>query len=235
MTRKAKPVTSEFGDPFDKTDFIHAGLYFLASGDYLFRWKDNGRVNQKCLTAPDVSAAFTKTEIDSGWVPAGIMRHGYGDRGPWAVLAIPPAREEITLLKPGGESETLSVMFPHLVMVGIDKVYYLVAMDGAFAPNNKACMAPFTNIHPDHKICWGTNVPPAAGVQSMMKAWRMFIELPFNGDLASGKSMRHDRDIRTAWGKFSRKHQWPVTDLVPTRQTVDAIIQNILRGSNYAN
>ncbi|BCY18663.1 hypothetical protein hrd7_25120 [Leptolinea sp. HRD-7] len=215
---------------FEKNSAIKAVLYFMESGDYIFKWKEDGRISHKCLAAPDVSAAFSKSEIDSGFIPSGVIRHGYGTNGPWAVLEIEPAREEITLINPGGNPETISVMFPRLMMVGAGKDYYLVALTDPFiVPEAKAFRAPFTNVHPDHRICWGLNNPPVAEVSNMKKAWRLFIESGFNADLAAGKSRQFDNDIRKAWKKYSKKPAWPITDLMPARETVGSIIKDILR------
>lgn len=233
MKNKATAVESlSETDPFENSPIISAALYFMASGDYLFRWKDGTRINQKCLAAPDVTAAFSGTEVDSGWMPAGILRHGYGARGPWAALEIPPTRQQITMIQPDGKEKMISVVFPRLLMIGLDKTYYLTALDSPFKPNGKVYMAPFTNIYSDHRICWGSNMPMTAGAETMQKAWRLFIELPFNGDLANGKSVAHTHDIRTAWRKYSKAEEWPVNDLVVLRVTADQLIRNIIGGES---
>ena len=53
-----------------------AELYFLPGGHYLFRRRSAAGVTSKFVTAPDVAAAFTGQEMDSGWLPPGVMRIG---------------------------------------------------------------------------------------------------------------------------------------------------------------
>lgn len=217
-------------DAFNKSDHIQAALYFMESGDYLFRWRQDKVIQQKTVTSPDVAAAFTQSEVDSGWLPSGILRHGHAAGGAWAILEIPPARREVTILNPGNSIKTLSIVFPRLIMLGMEKTYWLFAVNDLPDPGSRiAYHAPFANVYGDHHICWGNNIPPEAGISTMQNAWKMFIETPFNSDLATDKSKHYPANILVAWERYQEELRYPMTDLVLLQTPINEVVNRILR------
>lgn len=240
-------------DDIFHSNSVRGALYFLNSGDYLFRWREEatygsiiGRIRTKCLAAPDVNAAFSHNEIDSGWMPAGIRRYGYGPVGRWCVFSIPAGRVGITLLNPpitlsrestqsasslqeGGE-KWLEICTPELVLLGMGKKYFLFAINGPFSPDQPVYHAPFPNVYDHGEICFGENHTPEIEPGNMDAAWRLFIDTPFNADLVNGKSVSGKDDVRTSLMRFARRRSYPVTDLIPYHNTIGEMIEYLIRG-----
>lgn len=233
-------------DKIIRSDNVKAALYFLASGDYLFRWQDAGSsrfdrdlgLHSKCLSEIDVSSAFGHKEIDSGWLPAGVIRWGFGPAGRMCVSEIPAQTIKITMEKavPAAGKKTrvkkytFKLATPHMVLVGTGTRYAIFALDGPFTPGRAAFHAPFPNINGSGWICFGsTNKVPEAKPENMAAAWKLFVDAPFNDHQRDGKSKSHPDDIRNALMECAGKAEYPLSDLVPMHSTIGALVDNIAR------
>lgn len=206
-----------------------ASLHFLGSGHYLFRYLEDGREASKFVTAPDVAAAFSMKEIDTGWLPAGMVRTGQNAGGPWFVYSTPPQKVKISL----DDNITLTVPVPRLALVGIGGSYSLAAMHTKhFDPDALVYEAPFPNVYLGGKICWGTNTPPEAQPENARKVWELFFESHFNADLKEKKSKAHSKDVRDMLRALdhNQARTYPVSDLLSMNISVERWAEKVIGG-----
>ena len=209
-----------------------AELYFLPGGHYLFRRRSAAGVMSKFVTAPDVAAAFTGQEMDSGWLPPGVLRIGQHARGPWYVYSAPAQRLRLALTTPEGIQE-IEIPIPRTVLIGYGESCYLAALrEDHFDPTARLCHAPFPNLYNELRICWGDNTPPEVNIQSAAKTWKLFFDAPFNGHLTGGKSQAYPDDVRRQLLALavSKRRRYPARDLVETRFTINSLLDALQRG-----
>ncbi len=203
-----------------------AALYFLPQGHYLFRWREpSGLSGSKFVTADDLQAAFALSERDTGWLPPGIVRAGYGKYGDWFVLFAPPQKIATHLLDIG----SLTIPVPALLLAGTGRSYYLWALAEPLSPQARIYDAPFPNVHDGGKICWGNNTPPQASPANAQAAWKLFFESPFNGHLVQGKTRRHSDDVRKLLVKLKGKQKFPLRELAAGRGTLASNIERLFK------
>ncbi|KAM3090293.1 hypothetical protein ACKFKG_30345 [Phormidesmis sp. 146-35] len=190
---------------------------FVANGMYVYKRKVSDHLlafEYKCLSPETLQRAFHIERIDTGWLPNSVVRCGSNTAGEWAVLFMPPAQQTIALQETG----TVQVPLPGMVMVGVGRDYRIWAVaTKQFEPDAVGYHAPLPNVYDNGRICWGTNRPPIASPQNIIKAWELFISSPFNGDLAYGKSRSHHSDVRQQLTALSRRRRktYPTNDLMP--------------------
>ncbi len=216
-------------DPFDNPH-VRGALYLSDLGDYIFRYKEEnavGAVVVKNLREPEVSAAFTRQGSDSGWIAPGIIRAGASSKGPWYVYRSSPDVRRVRFY----DNEEFVVPVPSLVLISAPKGQYLFALMGDIyeMKNLTVYHAPFPNVHPDGKICWGNTGVPGIDQDQAQKTLDRFFESAFNGDMVSDKSQRHRQDVRKQLEKVAGKRRYPVSDLVSTgfklEEALTAIIE----------
>lgn len=219
--------------------YAMGALYFLHSGDFMFRYRaqEKNRFRDqrvvegaKFVTVRDVQAAFGGADVDSGWIPGGILRCGYCARGDWFVYGAPARQVSIQVVMSSGRQRKLPVALPTTVMVGVGMQYYLWAVPFGLSPDSALCHAPLPNIHPSGAICWGQNTPPKAHHRQAEEAWRLFFESLFNGDLAAGKSERFAEDVRRALAFVARRKldEYPRADLVRTNRSLRMVLRELV-------
>jgi hypothetical protein len=201
---KTQPNTPE-------TFAFEAALYFL-EGHYLFKYPGPDKLTSKFISHADVVSAFSKEQVDTGWLPTGILRTGHGRKGSWFVYAAPP--QAITHNFPGNQ---LTLPIPATVLVGVGKTYCLWALKGAVTPGSRLFNAPFPNVHGDGRICWGSNPVREAEPGIAPAAWGLFFSSPFNRDLVQGKSKSFPEDIAEQLTNLAATgaRKYPLSDLVP--------------------
>lgn len=206
---------------------VTAAVYFTNQGHYIFKHKKNdGQVVSKNLRATEVSSAFTLETMDSGWITTGIQRTGFNTQGSWFVFFMPPCRNELKLDK---TDTYYSVPIPGTLLIGAKKTLYLFAMDGQeFDPKGKVYTAPFPNIYPDGKICWGKNRTPAVEASKALEVWKLFFLSPFNGDLASGKSKKYPQDVREQLKALAGKRTYPTRTMKVCFTSVEELITRMI-------
>lgn len=207
----------------------------IADDQYLFRHREGEREILKFVSPAAVRAAFSHEPIDSGWLPAGTVRWGLDLAGHWAVHFVPAQIHTLRFSPAPGFADTsgliqLRVPLPPLVFMGYATTYHVWALaHQGFNPHLNLHHAPLPNVHPDGLICFGANLPPDAA--RIGQAWQLFLEAPFNGDLASGKSRAQPNDVRVQLRSLADAHRpkYPLRDLVPTVQTVERAVEALLR------
>lgn len=190
-----------------------AALYFLDTGQFLFRSvQDTGAVTTKYLNMRDVQAAFRGNSEDSGWLPPGILQHGYSTGGPWYFCRFAP---QVVTIQLNGTDETLSIPIPGTILIGHGGNHFMFAYRGKLQPSSGLYKAPFPNVHSDGRICFGNNQPPEVDMQNAERAWKLFFSSPFNADLTDGKSIKHPKDVTELLREIAGRKQFPERDLVP--------------------
>jgi len=216
--------------PNEPSFTANAELYFLPAGHFLFRRRTETGVESKFVTLADVAAAFTQVEQDSGWIPAGVQRHGFNKNGNWFVYWRPAQIVTITLDE-GNRYDKLTIPIPVTVMIGDGRRFHLFASNGEFSPGAPVFRAPFPNIHEDHSICWGNNTPADAKPESAAAAWNLFFTAPFNNHLVEGKSKKRKKDVREALRSLNGKRRYPVGDLIADRSgTIGKLVSRVIGG-----
>lgn len=209
---------------------VQGALYFL-DGHYLFRYGDGKKIRSKFVTSKDLAAAFSQTEQDTGWITPGIVRMGSCTRGTWSVYSAPEQKVTIGL----SEAESLEIPIPRTVWLGIEDAHFVWALkDRRFEPGAQAYHAPFPNVHPDGRICWGQNRIPKADPKKVRGIFELFFGSLFNGDLVGNKSASQPNDVRIALRELAEKKArgYPVHDLVPGGlNKIGSLIENKIKGA----
>lgn len=211
----------------DKPKFdVFASLHFMPSGDYLFVDYEQAGQRSKFLTVDAVRTAFTSLGQDTGWMPAGLVRHGHGEKGMWYVYSAPGQKVDIQL---GGAQ--LTVPLPRTVLVHYDRVVRLFAMaSSSFEPGEQAYKLPFPNVYDDGRVCWGQNTVPAAEPMRARDTWKLFFSgTAFNHDLSNGKSRTYERDVCQLLETLQGKGKFPASELVKMgKKTIGKVIEEIM-------
>lgn len=206
-----------------------ASLHFMPSGDYLFIDRAGGQT-AKFVTAPDVVAAFSKRQPDTGWLPAGVVRTGYKSGSPFVVYSAPAQKYTVQF---ADHDAPLEIPLPRTVLLSYgDRKHKIWALgEKIFSPNAQAYHAPFPNVYSNGAICWGQNAPPLVDPQDARKAWQMFFDSAFNNHLSNGKSQSHPLDVRGLLRALAERkaRKYPLDDLQFCGRTVGYMIDAELR------
>jgi PRTRC genetic system protein B len=222
--------TQMFIEPVEKPAFEVQGVLYFLDGHYLFTYPSSSGNVSKFVTAPDLAAAFSQTEQDTGWFTSGVVRAGHHAKGDWFVYTA--SEQTVDVILDAQSSEVFKVAIPRTVLLGIDRVYYLWALKGKyFLPNEVAYHAPFPNIYQNGKICWGQNTPPQASGKSIREAWELFFKAPFNADLSANKSRSHSGDVRDTLRKLAetKARAYPKDDLIFAGAMIGSLVEAILK------
>jgi hypothetical protein len=210
-----------------------AALYFY-TGQYVLktREKETGGERVRYLSPADVRSAFTGERLDTGWIPASIVRCGSTVAGPFAVAYFPASRHTIGLLGDDGSLVPITVPVPPLVVFGRGSYWIWAVTTPAFDPKARLYHAPFPNVFGEGRICFGANNPPRPSYDALGAARDLFLNTPFNGNEAGHRSKAHPEDVRVMLGELARcrAEKYPYADLVPTDagRTVTAAIERLL-------
>jgi hypothetical protein len=208
---------------------VRGTLYFLEA-DYLFRYQNDSGMKTKFLTSSDLAAAFSQSEQDTGWLPAGVVRCGDSPKGKWFVYSAPAQTVEAIL---DADGKTITFPIPRTVLMGIGNIYYFWASKSKhFSADEHAYLAPFSNVYPDGRICWGANTPAAAAPKIARAVWELFFKAPFNADLAAGKSREEKNDVRKVLCRLAAdsSRNYPLNDLVDMGRRIVDLVEEIKGG-----
>jgi len=197
---------------------VIAELQFLRTGMYRFINHGEDQRQDKFVTALDVAAAFTQQDHDSGWLPEGIQRKGYCPKGQYYVYFIPAAKTSISVLS-NGETHLLKIPLPSMVMMGIGRAHFIVAVkEKSFSPNAVTYHAPLANVHINQGgICWGDNTPPKVTADMARKAWELFISSRFNNHLSGQKVAHYDTCVLDLLFELNNTKRFPMSRLLSAR------------------
>ena len=187
--------------PRDGLVRISAALFFLGSNEmFAFYWRDahDGKQHCKLLPADAVRASFNPMPFDSGWLPPGTLRFGIDAAGTrWFAIAIAPSRSPLSIIDNDLGLQQGEVPLPGFIFTGCGGNYWIWAVkDAEVTAQTELYHAPLSNVGTNGSICFGANRPPEADGSTILQAFHLFLDSPFNGHLASGKSRKHQGDIR---------------------------------------
>lgn len=66
--------------------------------ELLYVYRQDGKTLSKFISPEDMARAYAKLAYDTGVIPDGIMRMGYGQHGWWGILKTPPQIVEMSFL-----------------------------------------------------------------------------------------------------------------------------------------
>lgn len=209
---------------------IEGGLIFSGGQTFFFHQDERGEHHFKCLSGENLRIAFTLENIDSGWVPPGIVRCGTNTQGQWFVKFVPPQKHNLVLTDDKGNKTTLEgVPLPGLIFGGCGSSYYVWATTEAeFNPLSLCYHAPLSNLYDDGRVCYGDNQVQAASNKMAGPAWWLFLNSPFNNHLSQNKSARYPTDVRRQLLEVhkSQAEIYPVDDLRHLRSSRDFTIED---------
>ncbi len=211
---------------------IPAQLLFLP-GQYLLVTRVAEAVTYKFLSPEAVTSAFSNEPIDSGWLPANIMRWGRSERGEWAMQFYPPRRYNIVFSNIRSKSISLNVPMPGFVFLGCGNDYWIWAVLGKqFDPQSQLYHAPLPNVMPSGAICFGDSSFPPCSSQGIGEASRRFWNSAFSDHAVDDKSKSCPKDVRQhLWLLHEHKSKhYPTKDLIRfSLQTVNSQVEQILQ------
>src|SRR6185437_11568294 len=124
------------------------GVLVLAEGTYIFCHQEGAAVTTKILTPGVVRAAFLDEPVDTGFLPASVVRSGTTAQGAFCVAFYPPARHQLRVTN-GAMEEELDVPLPGMVFAGKGASYWVWAVPGAtFSPALQVYEPPLPNVYP---------------------------------------------------------------------------------------
>jgi hypothetical protein len=221
--------------------YAMGSLMFLRGGDFLWQYRKEiteyqGRVSRALegatfLTIQDVQNSLGGADIDTGWIEPGVLRCGYCAEGDWFIFHGDAQEKTLQVRMENGKVRKLTLPIPPTVLIGVGRRYYLFAAPGGFSVNSVLAEAPFPNIHDSGLICWGQNGVPKAHHRFARMAWNLFLDSLFNGDLANGKSKKHENDVRKMLAEVARQKldRYPVDDLVAKHHhTLDGLVHRLI-------
>jgi hypothetical protein len=93
---------------------------------------------------------------------------------------------------------------------------------------------PLPNLYDDGRICWGSVQKLQAqnfSSATLDEDWKVFLGTPFGSHNVSRRSKSHPADVRQKYLEMEQKKSrvYPKADLLPTRYTVQEVIQELLK------
>lgn len=159
--------------------WANSALYSIGSNaELLFVHRGDGSLRSKFVRPHDVARAYSNTQFDTGNIPEGVRRFGYGAHGMWVVY-VQPARMVDMIFR---EDDPIHVPIPATLLVGVGKSYRIFAIDNPRSDLGKVKVfhAPFDNVYEDGRICWGSNpVPAVSSAETAPLVWELFFRAPF--------------------------------------------------------
>ncbi len=217
QTIEAELLRDLLSNPLQGWKELDAAI-LISKGRYFYQRRDGCHpetYTYKSLSPETISAAFNTQTSDSDWMLPGtvqVVRHGRNVTGSWAVLWIPPGKQELTL-----EDQTrLNAPLPGMVMIGVEQKYWITAIATKDFDQSAHCYhTPLPNVYNEGQVCWGINQPSIASPQTIATAWDLFITSPFNTHLTMGKSRKHSSSVCAQLKSLHSRKTYPVNDLLP--------------------
>lgn len=215
--------------PKDGLIKINAALLFLGNEEMFAYYRRDeqygGEPRCKLVAADAVRAAFHAMPFESGWMPPGTLRFGISATGTrWLSIFVPPGRRMIQVVDNDLGLLSVEVPLPGFVFTGYGRDYWIWAVkDESVTAQTGLYHAPLSNVDADGRICFGVNSVPEADGATILQAFHLFIESPFNGHTAASKSRKHKGDVRYQLTELAAQHAecYPLDDLLGMAATRD--------------
>lgn len=186
-------------------------------------WHDpkEGTQHVKLVDPQVLQAAIGSIPIDSGFLPEHVLRLGISRKGKaWMLMHQPPRASHLLIERDRDEERaSIELELPGCLFFGVGDLYFLWAVKrGELSAETPLYRFPLPNIAESGQLCFGENTPPIACWPSILPALSLFLNSPFNGHWAQGKSRVHAGDIRERLLALaaSSSPQFPEEELVPT-------------------
>ena len=205
-------------------------------------WRDEKGHHPKLVDPQVLRAAIGAIPVDSGYLPEHVLRLGTSPRGQYWMLVSQPSRAyQLLIERKEQEHVSLELSLPGCLFFGLGEEYYLWAVkSGPLGAETLLYHFPLPNIAPSGLLCFGANTPSRVSWPSILPAFFLFLESPFNGHWAQEKSTVHPGDIRErlltlaaqAPACFSDEELVPILDYRGSSQptSLDAHLKRIVRG-----
>lgn len=214
---------------------VKAALLFVGKGEmFILHSQEQG---PKWLTRETVRSAFSLIPTDSGMLPPGVFRYGTGMNGePWMAISIPPAYYTLQLIQFAPTLISLHIPLPGFVFAGRERSYFLWAVkEPIIRAETSVYVAPLPNVAATGQVCYGNVSPPRVSGDSMLPAFRLFMDSLFNGHHVDYRSRTYPGDIRYLLEEIAREKQrtYPYDDLLPVsfrrgQATVEDVLSSII-------
>lgn len=179
-------------------------------------WRDQqGQQHVRLIDPQALRAAVGNMPFDSGYLPAHTLRVGMTRTGKrWMAVFQPPRSYRLTLELAGSEQrveqQTIELGLPGCVVFGKAETYWVWAVKaGPLTTGSHLYCFPLPNISEEGLLCFGENTPPPVDWNTFLSAFFLFVDSPFNGHWAQGKSTRHAGDIRERLLQLGRSQADP--------------------------
>ena len=193
---------------------------FITEGQYLLCTRTGkNELSVKGISSQILRLAFVGEPVDSDWLPSGIVRCGSGPDGPFFVKFIPAGVQQLFLATTDPATPTMVALpLPPLIFAGCHMTYFVWALrESTCNPKSVLYNAPFSNVYPDGRVCFGQNRPPAVSAKTFEAAWQLFLDAPFNADLCHNKSAAFPQNVHLQLKAVATNkgiETYPVHDLI---------------------
>lgn len=181
-----------------------------------------------------IDSLHTRVTFSTGLISTSCLGIRYGSNYEDVVEYRPPQLTGIWL---DSITEPLRVPLPGLIMVrrtynGARPDYHLYAVKRRpESTQDRLFNVPLSNVYDSHEICWGSVRKvslEALQSTSLTEDWKALFGTSFGGHSAGRKSKSFPLDVRQKLIELDQKKakRYPVTDLVPTKFTVDHLLGN---------
>lgn len=183
--------------------------------EILYTYRKDDMILSKFVSPENVARAYAKISYDTGDIPIGIMRMGYGPNGYWGFLRSPGRMVYMSF----GNEDYIQVPIPGTVIFGVAKTYYIFAEKAG-----KLFKAPFDNVYENGKICWGNNaIKPVKKAADLQTALNLFFAAPFTDDMDANNGRLTYKELY--YGLAKKKAKKYTRKLQQTRYTVDHLVK----------
>jgi hypothetical protein len=200
-------------------------------GQYVLYSCQGSEVRVKPISDEALRGAFVGEPVDSGWLAEGVKRWGSGPSGTFIVKYVPPGIQTIYITLDGErDPASCRLPLPGLVFAGVNSSptiaqggggatsYYVWALCEKFGPAAKLYHAPFPNVYPDGRVCFGDVHVPEVSWKTIDRSWSLFLESRFTFSMVAGKSVRHSEDVRKMLLACRDLSLYPTEDLLPLHE-----------------
>lgn len=158
----------------------------------------------------DLACAFGQVPASSGFLPPNTLFHGRVGGQEFMGIYFSSSTNDVTV-----EEETMTIPFPSAIFIGCGKQYKIYAVT-SYPKNQNVVLYryPSPNVWSDGRICAGDTPFPTCTPESIIKAFKLFIESRFNTHLSNNKCKSHPSNIISLWETLDGQEEFPITELV---------------------
>ena len=220
-----EPIATSQSWPILRLDFYDTAVIMT-------QWKNNGQLLAYPVSIDDVVSACSSMTLSSGLLPANTLFWQQQADQMALGIYVPARRWPMQT-----EHRSYLVPMPPLVFVGNGTSYSIFAVKKrpsslsraqAKGEHNRLYHAPCPNVHTHGSICQGNTPFPRCSPQNILTALSLFMEESlFNADLSRSKCVSRPEDVRELWAELDGRKRFPLSELVPSHTSLEALISNV--------